>query len=149
MNPALSRRLLLAALAPPALLAGPALAKPDGERGNGQGRGHGGGHGGERGGRPGRQAPSLGPSEAALVQGWLSANPGFAGQSLPPGMRNRLAKGKPLPPGIARRTLPADLALRLPRYPGHDYLMVGATVVLVEAATGLVREALYDVLLPR
>jgi hypothetical protein len=141
MNPALPRRLLLAVIALP----GTALAKPDGERGNGQDRGH----ARERGGQPERRGPSLGPSEAALVQGWLSANPGFAGQPLPPGMRNRLAKGKPLPPGIARRALPPDLALRLPRYPGHDYLVVGATVVLVEATTGLVREALYDVLLPR
>ncbi len=130
----------------------PLAAKPPEERGHGRGERHGRGEGhgkGQGGGRGRGDRPSFGSGEAALIQGWLSANPAHAGQPLPPGMRNRLARGKPLPPGIARRSLPPDLLVRLPRHPGFEYLALGATVVLVETATGLVRETLYDVLLPR
>jgi hypothetical protein len=82
------------------------------------------------------------------MHGWAREHPGYFGEPLPPGMRNRLARGKSLPPGIARRALPPELLGRLPAYPGHVYWAVGPTVVLVETATGLVRALLYDALLP-
>ena len=41
-------------------------------------------------------------------------------KSLPPGMRNRLAKGKPLPPGIVIRNLSSDVVRRLPQIPDHS-----------------------------
>lgn len=133
----LTRRLALGLLLPaPA----PALARPPEERGGGQGNG-GRGHAGRGGGA------SLGPAELAAVQGWLGANPGFQAQPLPPGMRNRLARGKPLPPGIARRALPPDLLGRLPPRPGYDYALVGASLVLIELATGVVAALLADALL--
>lgn len=155
------RPLLLAGLLLPAW---PARAQPEGRgggqgQGQGQGRGQGGppgrqegqgrgpGHGGGGGNRGDGPRPSLGAQERSTVQGWLQLNPGFSAQPLPPGMRNRLAQGKPLPPGIARRALPPDLLLRLPRHPGHEYALLGATLVLIESATGLVASILADAFL--
>lgn len=120
-----------------------------GNHGGGKGRSADGGQGQGRGNRGGQGRPNLGEGERATIRTWLGANPGFAAQRLPPGMANRLAQGKGLPPGIARRPLPADLLHRLPAWPGHQYLAVGATIVLIEAATGIVRQILTDALLPR
>jgi len=150
------RSMLLTGLA---LLPLPAWADPPPGRGQGsQGHGNQGGkgHGNEGGQGRGNQGrggqgggASLGAAELNVLQGWLGANPGFSAQTLPPGMQNRLARGKPLPPGIARRTLPGDLLGQLPRYQGYDYAMVGASLVLVEVATGMVRSLLTDALLRR
>ena len=65
--------------------------------------------------------------------------------SLPPGIRKRLARGKPLPPGIAKRALPADLLshVRVPR--GYEVVEVGMDVLLVEVATHVVHDILKDV----
>lgn len=56
-------------------------------------------------------------------------------QALPPGMRNRLAKGKALPPGIAKKQVPPALLSRLPVHPGHEWLVIGVDLVLVNART--------------
>jgi hypothetical protein len=66
--------------------------------------------------------------------------------SLPPGIRKRLARGKPLPPGIAKRFLPGELESRLPVHAGTVRRVVGADVVLVAAATGVVLDILFDVI---
>lgn len=70
---------------------------------------------------------------------------GQAAQSLPPGIRKKVARGKPLPPGIAKN-FPADLHGRLPPRPGYDWRTVGPDVVLIEAATGVVVDVLKDIL---
>lgn len=57
-----------------------------------------------------------------------------------------LARGKPLPPGIAKRFLPNDLLNRLPVYPGYEYLAVGKDVVLVNSTTGIVSDILANAL---
>jgi len=57
-------------------------------------------------------------------------------------MRNRLAQGKPLPPGIARRAVPPGLLVRLPAYPGYSYSIVGNDLVLIAVATGVVASIL-------
>lgn len=56
-------------------------------------------------------------------------------QSLPPGIRKNLARGKPLPPGIAKR-FDNRLLGQLPRYEGYEWQQVGTDVVLVTLATG-------------
>ncbi len=61
---------------------------------------------------------------------------------LPPGIAKTVARGKPLPPGIAKKALPGPLLADLPNRDGAEYLRVGATVVLVAAATGLILDAL-------
>lgn len=66
-------------------------------------------------------------------------------ESLPPGIQRNLARGKPLPPGIAKR-FDGHLASQLPYYPGYEWERVGADVVLIEAATRIVVDVLVDVL---
>jgi hypothetical protein len=66
-------------------------------------------------------------------------------QSLPPGIRKNLARGKPLPPGIAKR-FDNRLLGQLPHYEGYEWQQVGTDVVLVTLATGLIYEILQNVL---
>ena len=54
---------------------------------------------------------------------------------LPPGMRNRLAKGKRLPPGIAKKQVPPAMLVRLPVHPGHEWLAIGVDLVLINSRT--------------
>jgi len=66
-------------------------------------------------------------------------------ESLPPGIERNLARGKPLPPGIAKR-FDGSLANQLPDYPGYEWQRVGADVVLIDAATRVVVDILVDAL---
>lgn len=65
-------------------------------------------------------------------------------QPLPPGIAMNIARGKPLAPGIAKRALPNDLVILLPRI-GTDvtYYMVGDRVVAVQR--GNVIDVLVDI----
>ncbi|PSJ40348.1 hypothetical protein C7H85_18990 [Zobellella endophytica] len=54
--------------------------------------------------------------------------------ALPPGIRMNLRRGKPLPPGIARRFDPR-LRERLPYYEGYEWRRVGDNAVLIDIAT--------------
>jgi hypothetical protein len=66
---------------------------------------------------------------------------------LPPGIARNLERGKPLPPGIAKQYLPGDLLVRLPRLDdGLDYIVAAGKLLLVEAATQVVRDVLIDVI---
>ncbi|WP_245748533.1 anti-virulence regulator CigR family protein [Halomonas subterranea] len=66
-------------------------------------------------------------------------------ESLPPGIERNLARGKPLPPGIAKR-FDGPIANELPRYPGYEWQRVGSDVVLIDAATRVVVDILVDAL---
>jgi Ni/Co efflux regulator RcnB len=74
-------------------------------------------------------------------------NQGQYGQidSLPPGIRKNLARGKPLPPGIAKKMNP-DFARQLPNYPGYEWRQVGSDAALIDITSGIVREIMRDVL---
>jgi len=64
---------------------------------------------------------------------------------LPPGIARNLTRGKSLPPGIAKNYLPSVVAADLPRLPsGLDYVIVAGKLLLVEAATQVIREVLLD-----
>jgi hypothetical protein len=66
---------------------------------------------------------------------------------LPRGIAKNLARGKSLPPGIAKQQLPVALTSRLPPPPaGHERIVVAGKVLLVEIATQVVRDVLTDVL---
>ena len=65
--------------------------------------------------------------------------------SLPPGVRKKLARGRRLPPGLAKRMVPGHMARRLPRYPGHQWRISGTDLVLVSIASAVVADVLYDV----
>ena len=71
---------------------------------------------------------------------------GVAADDLPPGIRKKLARGKPLPPGIAKRYLPGELESRLPVHAGTVRRVIGSDVVLVAAATGVILDILFDVI---
>ncbi|WP_312571773.1 anti-virulence regulator CigR family protein [Stutzerimonas balearica] len=64
--------------------------------------------------------------------------------SLPPGIRKNLARGKPLPPGIAMK-LDQRLLDRLPHYAGYEWRQVGRDLLLI-AASGAIYEILENVL---
>lgn len=64
---------------------------------------------------------------------------------LPPGIRKNLARGKPLPPGIARRNLPDGMLSGLPVVQGHEWRMAGTDLVLIALGTLVVVEILQDV----
>ncbi len=66
-------------------------------------------------------------------------------QSLPPGISKNLQRGKPLPPGIAKK-FNADIENQLPYYPGNVWRQVGSDAVLIDATTSVVREIMKDVL---
>jgi hypothetical protein len=66
---------------------------------------------------------------------------------LPPGIEKNLARGKPLPPGIAKQYLPQDLIVQLSPAPrGMQYVVVAGKLLLVEVATQVVREILLEAL---
>ena len=137
--------LVLSALLP---LARAAAAPPEGkgkpekadkgEHGSGRGSSP---KGGAKGGA-GSVSVSVSWEEArglAVAQGYT----GYA--ALPPGIRKNLARGKPLPPGIAKKVVPAPLLAQLPAYPGYEWLISGADLVLVAIGTAIVAEVLSGV----
>jgi len=65
--------------------------------------------------------------------------------ALPPGVRKNLARGKPVPPGIAKRAVPGPMLGQLPRYPGYEWRVYGSDLVLVSVATAVVANVLHDV----
>jgi len=74
--------------------------------------------------------------------------PGLAKKdALPPGLQRQLERNGRLPPGLEKRALPDSLDRRLPRPPqGHERVIVDRDVVLVETATGIIRDIVRDVL---
>lgn len=71
----------------------------------------------------------------------------LTGQSaLPPGIRKNLAKGKPLPPDIAKKSVPKAMVAELPQHPGYEWQVVGTDIVLVSIATAVITDILIDVL---
>jgi len=73
--------------------------------------------------------------------------PGLAKKkSLPPGLQRQLERNGRLPPGLAKRDLPADLQSELPpAKEGTERVIAGADVVLIHEATGVVLDILRDV----
>jgi len=66
---------------------------------------------------------------------------------LPPGIAMNLERGKALPPGIARQTLPSSLIATLPRLDsGLSYVVAAGKLLLIDAATDIVRDVLIDAL---
>ncbi|HSO06517.1 MAG TPA: anti-virulence regulator CigR family protein [Pelomicrobium sp.] len=128
-----------------------AQAKKNGDDNPGKGKGKNGKGGGPNGGSssgngsPEAIAASL---TAATIHGMLGSNVGVVhvgAKPLPPGIQKNLARGKPLPPGIAKQAVPGPLLYKLPKVDGHDWIRVGTTLVLVGAATLVVKEIIDNV----
>ena len=66
-------------------------------------------------------------------------------QSLPPGISKNLQRGKPMPPGIAKKFDP-DMASQLPHYPGYEWQRAGTDAVLVNTTNQVVQEVMRGVL---
>ena len=69
-------------------------------------------------------------------------------KGLPPGIAKNLARGKPLPRGIAMNHLPEGLLQALPPPPkGYERIIVDAKILLVEIASRVIHDILVDVIL--
>lgn len=73
--------------------------------------------------------------------------PGLAKkESLPPGLQKQLERNGTLPPGLAKRDLPDDLHGKLPPVQGgFERVIVDSSVLLVEKASGVIRDIIRDV----
>ncbi|HET7687314.1 MAG TPA: anti-virulence regulator CigR family protein, partial [Candidatus Macondimonas sp.] len=63
----------------------------------------------------------------------------------PPGIRRNLARGKPLPPGIARQAVPGPVLRGLPHHEGYEWLVCGTDLVLVAIAGAIMADVIFDV----
>jgi hypothetical protein len=71
---------------------------------------------------------------------------GKGNKGLPPGIAMKLERGGTLPPGIAKRDLPANLQSKLPnRTDGAIRQIIGDDVVLIERGTDLVLDVIRGV----
>jgi len=142
------RRLLRAAGATlgAALLAGvsfPVRADPPAGKGWRKGEGGGGSSGG---GREDRTVGALvgaalfSALEVQRIRSYYATRGDVRAKPLPPGIAKNLARGKPLPPGIAKRYAPRDLVGQLSSRSGYQILVAGASILLVEAASGVIRD---------
>ena len=73
---------------------------------------------------------------------------GGKSRGFPPGVAKNLARGKPLPPGIAKKALPTGLDAELPPPTrGYERVIIDGRVVLVEVATQMIHDILSDAIL--
>jgi len=76
----------------------------------------------------------------------LAVSNNYTGYSaLPPGIRKNLGRGKPLPPGIAKKAVPGPLLAQLPHHPGYEWQVCGSDLVLVAVATAIIADVLVGV----
>jgi hypothetical protein len=82
----------------------------------------------------------------ARIREYYGSRAPVGAEGLPPGIRKNLARGKPLPPGIAKKVAPAGLRSTLGLPSGYELVEVGLDVLLVEVATSVVHDVLRDVI---
>ncbi|MAZ33274.1 MAG: hypothetical protein CMO06_09025 [Thalassospira sp.] len=78
-------------------------------------------------------------------RGFKNKGNGKGKDGLPPGIAMKLERGGTLPPGIAKRDLPADLRSRLPYRSDAIRQIVGSDVVLIEKGTDIILDVIRDV----
>ena len=142
-------RPLIAAFTCLALIGGSTTALADPGNGKGQGNGKGNPHNSEVHGNQGGQGKHSSGSDwhngptinHANVMGIIGGYQDYWSptSALPPGIQKNLARGKPLPPGIAKK-LDGRLVGRLPHYDGYEWQQAGTDLILVALATGLIYE---------
>lgn len=94
---------------------------------------------------PQKSEPIFTPEIQVKIRDYYANHDVRGVRSLPPGIQRRLARGKPLPPGIAMRAAPADLRSRVQVPKGYELVEVGRDVLLVETATKVVHDLLKGV----
>ena len=80
------------------------------------------------------------------IREFYASRPASGAEALPPGIRRQLERGKALPPGIAKKTAPPELQSVLDLPGGYEIVEVGLDVFLVEVATGIINDALMDLI---
>jgi hypothetical protein len=80
------------------------------------------------------------------IRNFYAARPPSGTKALPPGIRRNLQRGKTLPPGIAKKSVPNQLQTRLKIADGYELLEVGLDVFLVEVATKVIHDVLRDII---
>ncbi len=143
MRTALKQYLLTACLTLPFLLVTANEVTAQGRSGRGRGRG-----GNEGGGASIEFTAEVSFSigDRAQIQAYYSSNPNPGLEALPPGIRKKLGRGKPMPPGIAKRFPPDALRSSLSIPHRYEVIEVGWDVFLVEVATGIIHDVLMDVI---
>lgn len=84
--------------------------------------------------------------DRARIRAYYEANPRGGAEALPPGIRKKVARGRPLPPGIAKRVAPEPVRSVVSASSEYEVVEVGLDVLLVEAATGIIRDVIDNVL---
>ena len=87
----------------------------------------------------------LSDQDRATISRYFQQHPQPA-TALPPGIAKNVARGKPIPPGIAKRGVPNGLSGQLSLPSGYELQTVGTDVVLIEAGTRIIADVLKDVL---
>jgi hypothetical protein len=90
-----------------------------------------------------QQAVGFSAAERQIIVEFYAANHQEV-EALPPGIARNLARGKRLPPGIAKRQIPSALQAQLPTRVGVEVSIFGDRIVLLEAS-GLVVDILEGV----
>lgn len=100
-----------------------------------------------RGGKDASSSPgvTLSVDLRGTISAFYSSHPASGVDALPPGIRKQLERGKPLPPGIAKRTTPPALHSIVELPVGYELVEVGLDVLLVEVATNVIHDLLMDV----
>jgi hypothetical protein len=80
------------------------------------------------------------------IREFYAARPSSSVEALPPGIRRNLQRGKPMPPGIAKKAVPGELQARVGLADGYELVEVGLDVFLVEVATNIIHDVLMDVI---
>ena len=81
------------------------------------------------------------------IRAYYAAHPQTDVEALPPGIRRNLERGKPLPPGIAKKATPPELRSTLHLSQGYDVVQVGLDVLLVDVATNVIHDVLSDIII--
>lgn len=84
--------------------------------------------------------------DQARIREYYATHSRVGAEALPPGIRKRLERGRPLPPGIAKNFPPQDLISRVAVPEAYQLVEVGLDVLLVEIATGIVHDVLMGVI---
>ena len=81
------------------------------------------------------------------AKGSKGAPPGLAKRDrLPPGLERQLQRNGRLPPGLEKKPFPAHLRAQLPApLQGTERVIIGNDAVLIDIATNVVLDILYDV----
>ena len=141
MQASLKHYMIAAGLALPILLLTSDSAAAQGRSGRGGGGNDGGGASIEF-----TAEISFSVGDRDQIQAYYSSNRNPGIEALPPGIRKNLARGKAMPPGIAKRFPPDGLRSSLSVPIQYEVIEVGWDVFLVEVATGIIHDVLMDVI---